>query len=296
MCFILSSISTRASSYSSSSPHPPVMRHGHSLIHDRYLHQNSLRSLADFPALPSLRVLSLCCNHLTSLSGLEGSNARLETLTLSGNHLAGDLDALTTFPGLTTLDLSSNRLDDMDHLLCILRQLPLLRALYLSGNPCVTKAAAYRKRVVGNLPHLAYLDKRPIMPLERATAEAWVEGGEAAASQARGAHLEQTRLARAARQRSLRQQHAQVQPLSLDSDAMISRDAMEACHATGVNRSSSSSSDVEYDETQASTEPEADSPVPHTMMAHPCCHEQEMSPGLTSAITASQGMETAILM
>ncbi len=81
------------------------MRHGHPLIHGRYLHQNSLCSLSDFPALPSLRVLSLCCNHLTSISGLEGSNARLETLTLSGNHLAGDLDALTTFPGLTTLDL-----------------------------------------------------------------------------------------------------------------------------------------------------------------------------------------------
>lgn len=43
------------------------------------------------------------------------------------------------------LDLSKNKLEDGEHLLEVLKTLPLLSCLYLSGNPCLCNIPNYRK-------------------------------------------------------------------------------------------------------------------------------------------------------
>jgi hypothetical protein len=43
------------------------------------------------------------------------------------------------------LDLSKNKLEDGEHLVKVLKALPLLSCLYLSGNPCIRNIPNYRK-------------------------------------------------------------------------------------------------------------------------------------------------------
>jgi dynein assembly factor 1 len=61
----------------------------------------------------------------------------------------------------------------------VLVQLPRLSVLYLQGNGCVKRIPHYRKVVVARLPHLKYLDDRPVFDDERLRAEAWFEAFEA---------------------------------------------------------------------------------------------------------------------
>ena len=51
--------------------------------------------------------------------------------------------------------------------------LPLLRVLYLRGNPAVSAMRGYRKTLIALLPSLNYLDDRPVFETERLCAEAW---------------------------------------------------------------------------------------------------------------------------
>ncbi len=58
----------------------------------------------------------------------------------------------------------------------ILVQLPAIAVLYLQGNSCVKKIPYYRKVVIARMPHLKYLDDRPVFEDERLRAEAWCVG------------------------------------------------------------------------------------------------------------------------
>jgi dynein assembly factor 1 len=53
-----------------------------------------------------------------------------------------------------------------------------LACLYLKNNPLVREFKNYRKRFIGFIPTLKYLDDRPVFPNERRTSDAWVIGGE----------------------------------------------------------------------------------------------------------------------
>jgi Leucine-rich repeat (LRR) protein len=94
-----------------------------------------------FPALPALR-----------------------RLRLSDNRIPGGLQHLAGAQSLELLDLSNNKLSELDAL-SELAALPALAALDLGGCPVAACAgaeaeAAYRARVFALLPQLQWLDSR----------------------------------------------------------------------------------------------------------------------------------------
>jgi hypothetical protein len=98
---------------------------------------------------------------------------------MKNNHLkaAEDIAALLCFKNLSVLDLSTNKLEDGEAVLEILERMPNLRALQLSGNPCVRAIANYRKTVIARCKALLHLDDRPVFDDERRLVTAWAEGG-----------------------------------------------------------------------------------------------------------------------
>ena len=46
--------------------------------------------------------------------------------------------------------------------------------MQLQGNPVVRKIPQYRKTMIGSLPHLTYLDDRPVFDKERLAADACI--------------------------------------------------------------------------------------------------------------------------
>ena len=55
--------------------------------------------------------------------------------------------------------------------------MPLLACLYLKNNPCVREFKNYRRRLIGYISSLKYLDDRPVFINERRVAEAWIKDG-----------------------------------------------------------------------------------------------------------------------
>jgi hypothetical protein len=52
-------------------------------------------------------------------------------------------------------------------------RLPVLKCLYLKGNPMVSSMRSYRKATIAAIPTLTYLDERPVFEVERLSAEGW---------------------------------------------------------------------------------------------------------------------------
>lgn len=55
--------------------------------------------------------------------------------------------------------------------------MPILACLYLKSNPCVREFKNYRKRLIGYVSTLKFLDDRPVQAVERRVSEAWIRGG-----------------------------------------------------------------------------------------------------------------------
>lgn len=153
----------------------------------RYAQHNCLASLEGLANAPGLVTLNVSGNSLASLAGLEAC-PQLATLAAERNHLEDPaaLAPLAACLDLHTLDLQHNGIADAAALMELLPRLPALRCLYLKGNPAVATIPSYRKALICALPHLTYLDDRPVFPEERRCAEAWCVRGDQAARTWRG--------------------------------------------------------------------------------------------------------------
>ena len=63
--------------------------------------------------------------------------------------------------------------------------MPNLRVLYLKGNAAIRSVSNYRRNMICNVKTLTYLDDRPIKPIDRLGAEAYMIGGAQAENSAR---------------------------------------------------------------------------------------------------------------
>ena len=146
------------------------------------------------PSLPvSLSTLNVSNNNvshlrnvarLVELQTLQASNCKLKTLE--------SLEELRACAALSTVDLQNNEIDgDPEALVGLFASMPKLACLYMQGNPVVSQLRQYRKRMIASIKSLAYLDDRPVFPLERHCAEAWAAGGLDAEKAARKAFKEE---------------------------------------------------------------------------------------------------------
>jgi dynein assembly factor 1 len=107
---------------------------------------------------------------LAELQTLQAGNCKLKTLE--------SLEELRECANLSTVDLQNNEIDgDPEAMVALFASMPKLACLYMQGNPVVSQLRQYRKRMIASIKTLAYLDDRPVFPLERHCAEAWAEGG-----------------------------------------------------------------------------------------------------------------------
>ena len=93
--------------------------------------------------LPALNTLNISNNEIDELCCL--GECQLETLLCSSNKL-GSIDSvahLADAQTLQTVDLQNNAIDD-PAIVDVLKQLPVLKCLYLKGNPVVSKIPNYR--------------------------------------------------------------------------------------------------------------------------------------------------------
>lgn len=100
---------------------------GHERIQNLDLSSNKLPSLTGLGALPSLRTLNASKNEIADLNGINEAPA-LEELQLGHNKLQALEGPWTELQTLRSLDLSNCLLE-------VLRQLPILRKLKVTGNP-----------------------------------------------------------------------------------------------------------------------------------------------------------------
>ena len=146
------------------------------------------------PSLPvSLSTLNVSNNNvshlrnvarLVELQTLQASNCKLKTLE--------SLEELRACAALSTVDLQNNEIDgDPEAMVGLFASMPKLACLYMQGNPVVSQLRQYRKRMIASIASLAYLDDRPVFPLERRCAEAWAAGGLDAEKAARKAFKEE---------------------------------------------------------------------------------------------------------
>ncbi|KAF4716688.1 hypothetical protein FOZ62_020993 [Perkinsus olseni] len=152
---------------------------------------NMISEIKGLEYLSQLTSLHLQGNQLTAISGL-GHNVNLRILNLSDSHIKdiGDglkhlrnlsnlnlskneltvlrkvADDLSNCP-LTSLDLGSNRFGEFECLEEFTEQLKGLRCLYLHRNPGIRGVKNLRKKLIGMLPELNYLDDRPVSVYER---------------------------------------------------------------------------------------------------------------------------------
>ncbi|CAB0036686.1 unnamed protein product [Trichogramma brassicae] len=103
----------------------------------------------------SLESLSLINVGLTSLKGFP-KLPNLKKLELSDNRISNGLNLLHTSPKLTHLNLSGNRIKDLETLQP-LKELSNLRSLDLFNNEA-TNMDNYREKVFNLIPSLRYLD------------------------------------------------------------------------------------------------------------------------------------------
>lgn len=145
-----------------------------------YMQHNMLRSLgASTMRLELLDTLNVSNNIISELSGL-GGMPRLTKLLAAGNKIPGsELHHLNRCPKLSVVDLSHNLIGQTaaDTVLDVMPKIEGLASLKLDGNDVVRAVPNYRKRLIGTIAALRYLDDYPVFDDERRTANAFAVGG-----------------------------------------------------------------------------------------------------------------------
>eukprot|EP01062_Namystynia_karyoxenos_P058606 TRINITY_DN50125_c0_g1_i1.p1 TRINITY_DN50125_c0_g1~~TRINITY_DN50125_c0_g1_i1.p1 ORF type:complete len:519 (+),score=218.22 TRINITY_DN50125_c0_g1_i1:95-1558(+) len=150
-----------------------------------FLHQNCISRISGLGHLRHLHTLNLSNNYITKVEGLAG--LPLETLQLSHNRIAklADLRGLAECPSIGTLDISHNQIsvdkeagEQSEDLIALLREaLAELKCLYVQGNEIGGQTRYWRRKVVGGIKTLTYMDERPVFEEERHAVDAWMVGG-----------------------------------------------------------------------------------------------------------------------
>lgn len=118
-------------------------------------------------SLYGIRNLNVWGNDLSDVSILR-KLPNVEVLSLSVNKIAS-LKDFSSCLKLQELYLRKNAISDISEIRYLVN-LPELRVLWLSDNPC-TEVPNYREIVISVLPGLTKLDNLPISPEERANAK-----------------------------------------------------------------------------------------------------------------------------
>ncbi|KAF4035700.1 Leucine-rich repeat domain-containing protein [Phytophthora infestans] len=155
-----------------------------------YLSKNLIEKVENLHALCELNTLDLSENRIQSLEGL-ARLPNLLSLNATRNRLttSADLLELSQCPLLNNIDISHNLIEDPD-ILNVLKAVPMLKALRITGNPVVSSTRSFRKTYIAALPQLSFLD-RPIFPIERASVTAWQSGGVEAEREAKRSFVNQ---------------------------------------------------------------------------------------------------------
>jgi len=151
------------------------------LLRCLFLQSNAILQISNLSQLKSLQMINLSNNLITRIENLAGIPA-LHTLELGRNRLTSvsSMSHLLLCRSITVLDLSFNRLND-PRCMAVWEGMPCLHVIYLQGNPVTQKIAdvwgSYRKYMLARLPHLTYLDERPVHKHEQRFSAAWHAGG-----------------------------------------------------------------------------------------------------------------------
>ena len=56
-------------------------------------------------------------------------------------------------------------------------KLPNIAVVYMQNNEFTKKISHYRKSIISKMPHIKYIDDKPVFEDEKRFAEAWARGG-----------------------------------------------------------------------------------------------------------------------
>lgn len=128
------------------------------------LSHNSITSAVGIESLTSLTTIRLEHNGIKEFSN-SGTVTTLEQLYISCNKVISLKKLLLKFPFIEALDVSSNRLENLDELCKDLSQCTMLRELNISDNPCYNPTSLDHQNCLKALPRLEVLNntlvKRP---------------------------------------------------------------------------------------------------------------------------------------
>ncbi|KAJ9461330.1 Leucine-rich repeat-containing protein ODA7 [Diplonema papillatum] len=150
-----------------------------------YLHQNCIREISGLDNLSQLHTLNLSQNYITKIEGL-GALTQLETLLLSHNRITSiaNLKGVLECPALSCLDISNNGLaadkdagEEPEDVIKILQQLPKIACLYIQGNELPNQTRYFRRKMIGTIQTLTYMDERPVFAEDRRAINQWMIGG-----------------------------------------------------------------------------------------------------------------------
>ena len=125
---------------------------------------NRISSIAGIKNLPVLKILRLEHNVIKDFD-VSGVVTALEELHVDNNELGNVKQLPLRFPAVEVLDVSTNRLDNLDAMCKSLSQCEMLRELNIAGNPCYNPVLLHHQNCMKALPHLEVLNgnalKRP---------------------------------------------------------------------------------------------------------------------------------------